>query len=143
MHLEQGVPPLVFIAPCRRGKNAPSTPRGASAISHGDRQKNQNQFGQNSPGETVGEQSHFSPPRAFLHQNSPLEPLFPSPQLLSGSERKQPNKQQINYSETTCVVRGGIKCWTEPECSDFIVLSRGEGSKNGYCSLPLTRVRTI
>ena len=45
--------------------------------------KHEIQFCQNSPGETVGERSHFSSPPAFLNQNSLLQPLFPSPQPLS------------------------------------------------------------
>ena len=90
--------------------------------------KNGNQLCQNSPGETVGERSHFSPPRAFLRQNSPLQPLFPLPQpLIRREDKKQSNKQQINYSETTCVVRRGVKCRTELEFPAFIVPTRGDG----------------
>ena len=96
--------------------------------------KNKNQFGQNSPGETVGERSHFTSPRALLAQNSPLQcPSSPGPSL-SSEERRSTKTTKINYSGTICVVRRGIKCRSESKFHTFIVRTHGDGSKNGYCS---------
>ena len=93
--------------------------------------KNEIQFCQNSPGGTVGEPSHFSSQPAFLRQKrTPRAPLPIAPASHQKRGLRETKTTKINYSETTCVVRRGIICRTEPECWDFwdfIVRTRGKG----------------
>ena len=116
---------LVFIASCRRGIFAQSTPRGSSAISHGDKPKMKFNFVKTHRVKRLV-RSHFTSPRAFLNEDSPLQSPHPLAPATHQKRENQPN-QQINYSETTCVVRRGVKCQTELEFPAFIVKPRGEG----------------
>ena len=97
---------LVFIASCRRGKFAPSTPRGTSAISHGGNPKMKFNCVKTHLVKRLV-RSHFSSRRAPLHQNSPIQPLFPSPRPLIRREDKNNRNNKTSITARQLVLSAG------------------------------------